>query len=265
MMTRRYLLSMLSVLPLIVAYDVVYFVFHRSLDILLAMGAMHFVLYGPLLLLGSWLLYRPIARGLGDRHEVPRALERVGRLTWNSTWLAGGVGLLTVAISLLPLFVLPELYAGSGAFATDRIPTTFVLASVPPGSYVFCIFPAFVTHFLINDFVLDLRARVYAEHGHLSSPGKKRIALTILSVLLVLGLIPLLLVILEYTVIGDAVNVAARLEQLNKQYGTAILAGETTVKLAGEGFPFVHVGEVQLKGKTTPSNVYGVDAQRPVP
>jgi class 3 adenylate cyclase len=460
------------------------------------MGAMHLVLYGPVQLAGSWLLYRPIARGHRDGHDVPGALERIGRLTWRSTGLSAGVGFLTVTITLGPILVMPDLYAGSGEFEVDRIPASFVLASFPPAAYVFCIFPAFVTHFLVNDFVLDLRARVYADHGVLSSPGRKRIAYTILSVLLVLGLLPLLLVILElavaadtdyakftqmdpmhtviidrfvtlvgivvavvlvtrsftkpihgllgeigkvkrgeldarasiitddeigtltrefnemvkgleekefiraafgryvtpdvarailerridvegevrtctvlvtdiagyttlseevgpqevvrllneyfsevvgiiqrhrgvvnkfigdavfamfnvplddpdhaanairaaleiqaatgsrtfgggrklgtrigvntgvvlagnigsaerleYTVIGDAVNVAARLEQLNKEYGTTILAGETTVRLAGEGFPFVHVGEVQLKGKSAPSSVFGV-------
>jgi HAMP domain-containing protein len=203
MMTRRYLLSMLSVLPLILAYDLVYSVFHRSLNILFTMVAMHLVLYGPLLLLGSWLLYRPIARGLGDQRSVPLALERIGRLTWSSTWLAGGVGVLMVAFPLLSVLVLPELYAGSGTFEIERIPIAFVLAGVPGALYVFCVFPAFVTYFLINDFVLDLRARVYAVHGHLSSPGRKRIAFTILSVLLVLALVPILLVLLELAVAAD--------------------------------------------------------------
>ena len=35
----------------------------------------------------------------------------------------------------------------------------------------------------------------------------------------------------NYTVHGDAVNIAARLEQLNKEYGTGILVSAATVAL----------------------------------
>ena len=38
---------------------------------------------------------------------------------------------------------------------------------------------------------------------------------------------------LNYTLLGDAVNVASRVEQLNKQFGTRILATESTVRAAG--------------------------------
>lgn len=46
---------------------------------------------------------------------------------------------------------------------------------------------------------------------------------------------------LNYTVIGDAVNIASRLEGASKEYGTEIIIGEETRRLAG---PHIHVREL---------------------
>ena len=64
---------------------------------------------------------------------------------------------------------------------------------------------------------------------------------------------------LLYTVHGDEVNIAARLEQLNKKYGTYILATESTVRGAGAGFAFRRVDEVVVRGRATPTAIYTLD------
>ena len=63
---------------------------------------------------------------------------------------------------------------------------------------------------------------------------------------------------LIFTVHGDEVNVAARLEQLNKQYGTYILASERSVEEAGGDFPFEEVGEVSVRGRAAPTRVFAI-------
>ncbi len=64
---------------------------------------------------------------------------------------------------------------------------------------------------------------------------------------------------LLYTVHGDEVNIAARLEQLNKKYGTYILATESTVRGAGGGFAFRRVDEVTVRGRASPTVIYTLD------
>jgi hypothetical protein len=55
---------------------------------------------------------------------------------------------------------------------------------------------------------------------------------------------------LGYTVHGDEVNLAARLEQLNKEYGTHVIVSEHTRQLAGEErFAFQRMGEVTVRGR----------------
>jgi class 3 adenylate cyclase len=64
---------------------------------------------------------------------------------------------------------------------------------------------------------------------------------------------------LSYTLLGDAVNVASRVEQLNKQFDSLILATESTVRAAGEGFPCTRLGETGVRGHRGEVVVYRVD------
>jgi len=64
---------------------------------------------------------------------------------------------------------------------------------------------------------------------------------------------------LNYTVHGDAVNLAARIESLNKDYGIYILTTQSTIDEAGE-VAVTYVGETTVRGQSTPVNLYTLGA-----
>ncbi len=60
-----------------------------------------------------------------------------------------------------------------------------------------------------------------------------------------------------YTALGDTVNLASRLERLNKDYVTHILVNETTyVAAKDEGFVFRELDLIRVKGKLQPVTIY---------
>ena len=61
---------------------------------------------------------------------------------------------------------------------------------------------------------------------------------------------------LDPTVIGDAVNLASRLEALTRVYGVDILMGRSAAELVRDDFYLRSIARVQVKGKTEPVEIF---------
>jgi adenylate cyclase len=61
---------------------------------------------------------------------------------------------------------------------------------------------------------------------------------------------------MDYTIMGNSVNLAARLEGVNKQYGTWILISEPTYNELGEGYAVRKLDRVRVVGVDTPVRLY---------
>jgi adenylate cyclase len=69
---------------------------------------------------------------------------------------------------------------------------------------------------------------------------------------------------LEYSVIGEAVNLASRLESLTKEFHTSLVLSPATWEQVRDQFPTVPLGEAQVRGFATPIPLYSVKSSPPL-
>lgn len=64
---------------------------------------------------------------------------------------------------------------------------------------------------------------------------------------------------MSFTLMGDTVNLAARLEQLNKEHGTRILVSQSTRDACDGQFAFDALGSIVVRGRTEREAIFSVD------
>lgn len=66
---------------------------------------------------------------------------------------------------------------------------------------------------------------------------------------------------MSFTVMGDAVNLASRLEAVNKVYGTRILISQTTADAVGERLELREIDRLAVAGQSAPQAIFEVMAR----
>jgi len=106
------------------------------------------------------------------------------------------------------------------------MPPIFFISVLPSTLFVSAILPAFISYFLIRDFILDLKALIFSKFKIRYSEDKKRIGQTLFLILSILCFFPILLKILDLITTASIsleeydqmINVSYIETSLNDQY-----------------------------------------------
>jgi adenylate cyclase len=62
----------------------------------------------------------------------------------------------------------------------------------------------------------------------------------------------------DYSALGDAVNVSARIQSFSGNYNFAICVGDDTEEIVKDSFTFLELDYIKVKGRATPTHIYAL-------
>jgi class 3 adenylate cyclase len=198
-MKQRYYLSMLSLCLLLLLFDVIYIMAHKTIALFLFFSIVHVVMFGCVNFLGAWFLYKPIGQAFRQGEVTQAAGKRIRQLTWYSTGWVFLLGVLCFGTAIISLLFFS---VNSGEVVLEKMPSNLGLVEFPYTLYIFAVLPAFIAYFLINDFTLDLRAKLFSEYNFSYPAGKKRLVWMLLLTFFIIGFLPSVFSTLELIVSG---------------------------------------------------------------
>ncbi len=198
-MKQRYYRSMLSLCLLLVLFDVIYIMAHKTFELFLFFSIGHVLMFGFINFIGTRMLYKPIEEAFLQGEVTPGAAKRIRQLTWYSTWWIFLLGVLCFGTGVITLLFFS---VNSGNIELAKMPAGLWLTEIPSTLYIFAVLPAFIAYFLINDFTLDLRAKLFSEFSFTYPVGEKRLGWMLLYAFVILGFLPSVLSTLELIASG---------------------------------------------------------------
>ncbi len=202
-----------------------------------------------------------VAPSIVERMVVENAMpEQGGELRDMSVWISDLEGYSTIAERMPPaelIKLLNEVYTvmcdtveECGGFVAQFVGDAVVAGFGAPMED-----PEHARHAVQSALMCDLRVRALAERLTLPDGLRLRNRIGISSGELLVGNIGSARR-LSYTIVGDDINLASRLEGANKVYGSTILVNGATRELCGDGFEFREIDIIRVKGRDTPVRIF---------
>ena len=192
MLKTRFYLSMLSVMVIDAAITATYAVLSDHMEVMPRAALANLALLGGLNLIGSYLMFRPVAAWLDGRASLDWSRSAILRLPGRATaWMAVVALTYTFTVFSLEVFTPPNI-AEVTPFELRAVMFVWLV-------FVYGTYMCFVVYFAVSDLTAALRAEVFRREGEVLAAGGGRLLHRLIIVFAVVTVMPVALVIADIT------------------------------------------------------------------